>query len=228
MYLLFRHTDGGQRLAMAGWEGEQDSVDNKVVAFNAFTTLFTIAIHVCQIPAIAHFYATVYGDEEEARNDATIADLETLSKAPSSRRFGEVWIQESFCHSDQLLVQRVGFGGDQQSLGRQPTPRSDLSFNSRQQFASPEQLFIVFQIRRKSDKCSDCPDRDCLSCPAKKRGSNSKCSDCSSVKSKGSDIKAKEKKSWWPLRPFSFWPTTKQQGEEKEGKVSSRAVWKRN
>ena len=93
MYLLFRHTDGGQRLAMAGWEGEQDSVDNKVVAFNTFTTLFTNAIHVCQIPAIAHFYATVYGDEEVARDGATTVSktLEAESK-PASRKLAEVWI----------------------------------------------------------------------------------------------------------------------------------------
>jgi len=183
MVAAYRHTDGGQRLAMAGWKGEQDSVDNK-------------------IPDIAHFYATVYGDEEDARDgaDTTITDLEAMSKAPSGRRIGE----------------RVGFGGDQQFVGREPTPMTNLSNSS----------------RSKSDKCSDCPDRNCLNCPEKKRGSNSKCSDCSSVKSKGSETKDKQKKSWWPLRPFSFWPTTKQQeGEEKEveeGKVSSRAVWKRS
>jgi len=183
MVAAYRHTDGGQRLAMAGWKGEQDSVDNK-------------------IPDIAHFYATVYGDEEDARDgtNTTITDLEAMSKAPSGRRIGE----------------RVGFGGDQQFVGREPTPRTNLSNSS----------------RSKSDKCSDCPDRNCLNCPEKKRGSNSKCSDCSSVKSKGSETKDKQKKSWWPLRPFSFWPTTKQQeGEEKEveeGKVSSRAVWKRS
>ena len=47
--------------------------------------------HICQIPAIAHFYATVYGDEEDARDVATAtSDLETASKAPASRRYGEV------------------------------------------------------------------------------------------------------------------------------------------
>merc|ERR1712181_127574 len=52
-----------------------------------------------------------------------------------------------------------------------------------------------------TDKCSDCPDRNCPNCPLKKN--------C-----KGSDIKGKE--SWWALKPFSFWPATKHQGEEKE------------
>jgi len=175
----YRQTDGGQHLAMAGWESEQDTVDNK-------------------IPAIAHFYATVYGDEEDARDGATTtADLETVSKVSSSRRYGE----------------RVGFGGDQQSLGREPT--THLSNNS----------------RSKSDKCSDCPDRNCLNCPEKKGGCNHKCSACSSiVKSKGSEMKEKEKNSWWPLRPFVFWPSTTKQQQEKveEGKVSSRAVWRRS
>ena len=49
----------------------------------------------------------------------------------------------------------------------------------------------------------------------------------------GSETKEKEKKSYWALRPFSFWPSTKQQEDEekeveKEGKVSSRAGKKRS
>ena len=57
--------------------------------------------------------------------------------------------------------------------------------------------YIVSPYRSKSDKCSDCPDRYCLNCPLKKRGSSSKCSD------KGSpDMEEKEggKAAWW-----AFW-----------------------
>ena len=38
---------------------------------------------VCQIPDIAHFYATVYGDEEDAMEEpaATIFEVEGGSKA---------------------------------------------------------------------------------------------------------------------------------------------------
>ena len=63
---------------------------------------------ICQIPAIAHFYATVYGDEEDARDDAntTITDLEAMNKAPSAsgRRFGEVQESHFQCNSDDLLM----------------------------------------------------------------------------------------------------------------------------
>merc|ERR1711971_212533 len=126
--------------------------------------------------------------------------------------------------------QRVGFGGDQQSFERAPsTSRAGLSSVSRSQ----------------SSKCSDCPDRNCLNCPLKKKGCKSKCcTDCSvnckdcsvncmgsdkcsdnpdrnclncplKKNCKGCDIK-KQKESWWALKPFSFWPADKQQGEEKE------------
>jgi len=153
----FRDTDGGEGLAMAGWKGEQDTVDN-------------------QIPAIAHFYATVYGDEEDAKENSItitdIADMETGGK-PASRN------------------QRVGFGGDQQSFEKaSSTSRAGLSNVS----------------RSKSDKCSDCPDRSCVNCPLKKKGSNSKCSNCSvkckGSDMKGMDKKKREggKPAWW-----AFW-----------------------
>ena len=77
---------------MAGWKGEDDTVDNQVSTFNTFTFVVT---DISQIPAIARFYRTVYGDEEDAKDDAntTITDLEAMSKAASGRGFGEV--QES-------------------------------------------------------------------------------------------------------------------------------------
>jgi len=153
----FRDTDGGEGLAMAGWKGEQDTVDN-------------------QIPAIAHFYATVYGDEEDAKENSItitdIADMETGGKPASYN-------------------QRVGFGGDQQSFEKaSSTSRAGLSNVS----------------RSKSDKCSDCPDRSCVNCPLKKKGSNSKCSNCSvkckGSDMKGMDKKKREggKPAWW-----AFW-----------------------
>jgi len=148
----YRDTEGGQGLAMAGWKEEQDTVDN-------------------QIPAIARFYATVYGDEEDAKEILTttnIGDLQAGGK-PASHH------------------QRLGFGGDQQSFERATTSKAALSNVS---------------ARSKSDKCSDCPNRNCLNCPLKKRGCNSKCSDCS-VERKGSDIKEKKeggKAAWW-----AFW-----------------------
>merc|ERR1719500_666310 len=65
----YRDTDGGEGLAMAGWKVEQDTVEN-------------------QIPAIARFYATVYGDEEDAMENPTTTDI-TDSQAggkPASHR----------------------------------------------------------------------------------------------------------------------------------------------
>merc|ERR1719234_2236098 len=208
----FRSTDGGQVLAMAGWEGEEDTVDN-------------------QIPAIAHFYATVYGDEEDAEENTTTnnnnnTDMQTRGK-PAGHH------------------QRVGFGGDQQSFERaSSTSRAGLSGVSRSKSDKcsdcPDRNCLNCPLKRKGSdrsKCSDCPDRNCLNCPIKKKGCKSKCADCSvnckgsdkcsdcpdrncpncplKKNCKGSDIKGKE--SWWALKPFSLWPATnQQQGEEKE------------
>jgi len=139
----YRATDGGEDLAMAGWKGEEDTVEN-------------------QIPAIARFYRTVYGDEEDAMENPTttvITDYQAGVEPVSHR-------------------QRLGFGGDHQSFERASTSRAGLSNVS----------------RSNSGKCSDCPNRDCLNCPLKKRGS---------VERKGSsDIKKKEggKAAWW-----AFW-----------------------
>ena len=63
--MWFRSTDGGQGLAMSGWQSSKDTVENKV---NFCNVLFAVnVVHLsCQIPAIANFYTTVYGDEEDA------------------------------------------------------------------------------------------------------------------------------------------------------------------
>ena len=53
---------------MAGWKGEEDTVENQVSTFNTFTLIVT---NLRQIPAIARFYRTVYGDEEDAMENPT-------------------------------------------------------------------------------------------------------------------------------------------------------------
>ena len=57
---------------MAGWKGEDDTVDNQVSTFNTFTFVVT---DISQIPAIARFYRTVYGDEEDAMENPTTIDI---------------------------------------------------------------------------------------------------------------------------------------------------------
>ena len=134
----------------------------------------------------------------------------------------------------------MGFGGDQQVLARDPTPRTDLSNSSRQCFTSLENLSIQFDIRSKSDKGSETKEKEKKSWwqlrpfsfwPfTKQQEDEEKEVEKVKVSSRaGSETKEKEKKSYWALRPFSFWPSTKQQeDEEKEGKVSSRAGKKRS
>merc|ERR550534_2601358 len=55
----FRSTDGGQGLAMSGWQSAKDTVENK-------------------IPSIANFYMTVYGVEEEA--NVTFVPMQSKGK----------------------------------------------------------------------------------------------------------------------------------------------------
>jgi len=176
----FRSTDGGQSLAMAGWQSDKDTVENK-------------------IPAIANFYMTVYGDEEDA--NVTFVPMQPKGKQDVGKPVG--W----------KVTERANFGaGDQ------------LSSSAR-------------------SRCSDCPNRNCVNCPADKetkckecktkgcRCKSDKC-DCNNCPEKTGAAKEEEekKRAWWALRPFATWPeNNKQQPVGKkipEDQKEERPWWK--
>merc|ERR1711936_1412898 len=110
---------------MSGWQSMKDTVENK-------------------IPAIANFYMTVYGDEEDAK--VTFVPMQSKGKQDVGKPGG--W----------RVAQRANFGaGDQMSS----SPRSRCSdCPNRRCVNCPDRDCKTKCSRCKSDKCSDC--NNCL------------------------------------------------------------------
>jgi len=131
----FRSTDGAQGLAMSGWQSMKNTVENK-------------------IPAIANFYISVYGDEEEA--NVTFVPMQPKGKQDVGKPGG--W----------RVSERANFGaGDQLSS----STRSRCSeCPNRNCVNCPDKETKC--SRCEGAKCSDCPDRDCNDCPEKTGATN--------------------------------------------------------
>merc|ERR550534_3677869 len=181
----FRSTDGGQGLAMSGWQSAKDTVENK-------------------IPAIANFYMTVYGDEEEA--NVTFVPMQSKGKQDVSKPAG--W----------RVTQRANFGaGDQ--LSSISSARSSCSdcpnrscVNCPDKETKCKGCCKTKCSRCKGANCSDCPDRDCKDCPEKP----------------GAAKKLVEKmRAWWALTPFATSPENdKQQPVGKKEEEEEKPWWK--
>ena len=124
LFCWCRDTDGGQSLAMAGWKGEEDTVDNQVSPLNIVTIV--TSIYGRSLPSRASTQLCM--GTRRSQGMATPLSAKPWRQkenqpAGSSQRFGfknssVIWI---FC------IKRVGFGGDQQSLGTLTNPRTDIS-----------------------------------------------------------------------------------------------------
>jgi len=187
----FRSTDGGQGLAMSGWQSAKDTVENK-------------------IPAIANFYMTEYGDEEDAK--VTFVPMQSKGKQDVGKPGG--W----------RVTQRANFGaGDQLSSVSSARSRcSDCPNRSCVKCPDKETRCKdcktkCSRARCKVAKCSDCPDSDCNDCPEKT----------------GATKKEERKRAWWALRPFATWPENDKKQpvgqmitEDKKGEEEERPWWK--
>jgi len=180
----FRSTDGAQGLAMSGWQSMKNTVENK-------------------IPAIANFYISVYGDEEEA--NVTFVPMQPKGKQDVGKPGG--W----------RVSERANFGaGDQLSSS---TRCSDCP--NRNCVNCPDKETMCKGCcktkfsRCEGANCSDCPDRDCKDCPEKP----------------GAAKKVVEKmRAWWALTPFATSPEKDKQQpvgkKEEEEKKEEKPWWK--
>ena len=127
-----RDTDGGEGLAMAGWKGEQDTVENQVSTFNTFTLIVTnISGRFRQLRASTPLCMGTRRTQWRTPPPPTSLTYRQVASLPATTRFRRI-IWFGFDHLCILTyMQRLGFGGDQQSYERPPTSRAGLSNVSR-------------------------------------------------------------------------------------------------
>ena len=161
--MWFRSTDGGQGLAMSGWQSSKDTVENKV---NFCNVLFAVnVVHLsCQIPAIANFYMTVYGDKEDAN----------VSSSQCSPRANKMWANQADGGSLRFAIPSLQDPADRPTCRERTLELATSCPPSPAQGPGELMMIVSHRCSHRCTRCSDCPNRHCVNCPDKE----TRCKDC--------------------------------------------------
>ena len=188
---------------MAGWKGGQDTVENQVYIFNTFNTFIVTNIsgRFLQLRASTRLCMGTRRTQWRTPPPPTSLTYRQVASLPATTRFRRI-IWFGFDHLCILTCRGWDLEATSSPMRGHPLPGLVSPMSPGCMCINRWYISPYSSIRSKSDKCSDCPNRNCLNCPLKKRGSSSKCSDCSVERKGSSDMKEKEggKGAWW-----AFW-----------------------
>ena len=118
----------------------------------------------CQIPAIANFYMTVYGDEEDAN----------VTSSQCSPRANKMWANQADGGSLRFAIPSLQDPADRPTCRERTLELATSCPPSPAQGPGELMMIVSHRCSHRCTRCSDCPNRHCVNCPDKE----TRCKDC--------------------------------------------------